>query len=143
VPNVWTAGNFVSTSGAVNPVATINATLNITGVALMVGAAAANAEPEFKKFSDNLIDCCRYFWRGSYAQTGYISAAGANFGGAAYHPAVMRATPTWTVISNPSTGLGAPVFGPLAGNNVTQISAPVPTAGNVNMAITFTADADF
>jgi hypothetical protein len=59
--NQWIAGNFISTAGAVNVTGAVNRSLSITGVALMVGAAASNAEPEFKKYSDNLIDCQRYF----------------------------------------------------------------------------------
>jgi hypothetical protein len=37
------------------------AMLFITGVALMVGSAAQNAEPEFKAFADNLHDCQRFY----------------------------------------------------------------------------------
>jgi hypothetical protein len=92
----WRAGNFSGVTGAANILGTINAALSITGVALMVGAAAANAEPEFRKYSDNLIDCQRYY---------QIIAASARFGASAasvnlehsLNWMTMRATPSATV----------------------------------------------
>jgi hypothetical protein len=88
----WQAGNFLSVTGAVSVVGTNAALFSITGVALMVGAAAANAEPEFKKYSDNLIDCQRYF------QTMNFLYGAVNFGsiivGSSDFPVQMRAAPT-------------------------------------------------
>jgi hypothetical protein len=93
----WTAGNFYTAPGATNIVTTANGNITFTGVALMVGAAAANAEPEFRKYSDNLIDCQRYFFKPTIA-----TSAGGYGGGAANvnvyptrnFPVVMRAAPT-------------------------------------------------
>jgi hypothetical protein len=96
-PGSWQTGNFISAPGAVNVLGTSGAWLYLTGVALMVGAAAQNAEPEFKKFSDNLIDCYRYFYRpaGAVLASGY-SAAANNLTGQLNRPfpVTMRAVPT-------------------------------------------------
>jgi hypothetical protein len=96
-PGAWQAGNFYTAAGVVNPVATLNANLYITGVALMVGVAAANAEPEFRKYSDNLLDCQRYFVSGP---TNLIQlrmtavAANASYQWYWYAPVVLRGAPT-------------------------------------------------
>jgi hypothetical protein len=84
----WAAGNFSTAPGAVNPVATLNAAIFITGVALMVGSGAANAEPEFKKYSDNLIDCQRYFVKPGiiYQVSGYAYIRTATWGSRAPLP---------------------------------------------------------
>ncbi|HEY1433220.1 MAG TPA: hypothetical protein VGF39_16560 [Stellaceae bacterium] len=114
----WVAGNFLTAPGAVSVVGTLNATLNITGVALMVGAAAANAEPEFKKYADNLVDCQRYYEK-SYPQTsapGAVISSGAPYvlfnlpsaimtNGSAniQFKATKRSSPT-TIVYSPTTG---------------------------------------
>jgi hypothetical protein len=95
----WAAGNFFTAPGAVNPVATANAKFWITGVALMVGAAAANAEPEFRNYSDNLLDCQRYFFNPSGTTpiygSGYCPApAGLSAVASRSFPVTMRSTPT-------------------------------------------------
>jgi hypothetical protein len=104
--NAWQAGAYYSATGAVNVLATTSSGLNITGVALMVGAAAAqNAEPEFKKYSDNLIDCQRYYVKPSiaYAAIGNL-AAGQSLPTVWTTPAVMRGSLTiagsWSSLSN-------------------------------------------
>jgi hypothetical protein len=91
--NQWQAGNFSSTSSATNIFASTSNSLLITGVALMVGAAAANAEPEFKKFSDNLIDCQRYF-QSVPASARATTAAGAYSIDCTVTWQSMRASPT-------------------------------------------------
>jgi hypothetical protein len=95
-PGSWQAANLVSATGAVSVVGTLNAIFNITGVALMVGAAAANAEPEFKKYSDNLIDCRRYYYKppGYTLTASYSNAAGVSFFTTRPFMVSMRAAPT-------------------------------------------------
>jgi hypothetical protein len=106
----WQAGNFTAATGASHIVATLNATFYVTGVALMVGSGAVNAEPEFKKYSDNLIDCQRY-----YVKPGINLPAAANATGASQNfptiwtaPQVMRSAPTvlaaWSGFVNATSG---------------------------------------
>jgi hypothetical protein len=95
--NAWQAGNFIGATGAVNVLASASNYINITGVALMVGAAAANAEPAFKSYSDNLIDCCRYYFKPAAAVGGSsygASAASTNAYATRAFPVTMRASPT-------------------------------------------------
>jgi hypothetical protein len=142
-PNVWTAGNFVSAPGAVSVVGTLNATLYITGVALMVGAAAANAEPEFRKYSDNLIDCQRYYQSGSIRVLGYGGPIGVVLAQAQPFPVTMRALPTVTPNFSGSvscTGSIA-VFGD--GSGFEPIATVTAANSQINLQGTFTADADF
>jgi hypothetical protein len=139
----WTAGNFTTAPGAVNPVAILNATFYVTGAALMVGAAAANAEPEFKKYSDNLIDCSRYFTRiniqGAFYQ---VAAGGVNVAG--YFPTIMRASPTLAVTTNNSTNFTAsPTLSSFNVFNGCLASGAMSVSGTGNMNIIISADADF
>jgi hypothetical protein len=107
----WQAGQFMSAPGAVSVVGTLNATLSITGVALMVGSGAANAEPEFRKYSDNLLDCQRYYNRFFFTMPVYGGPSGGNV----TTPSIvlsplMRASPTVTqsgMTYNACTGLNS------------------------------------
>jgi hypothetical protein len=106
--NAWQNGNFVGATGAVNVLATIApSAFGITGVALMVGAAAANAAaPEFLPFAENLRACQRYFALGpSFYILGY-GAAGTGVADNWTAPVTMRAAPTvtftWTNTVNTS-----------------------------------------
>jgi hypothetical protein len=141
--NAWIAGNFFSTASAVNVTAAVNNSLSITGVALMVGSGAANAEPEFRKYSDNLIDCCRYFFKGQSAYQFYQTASGVAYS-SAYFPAIMRVGPTVAITTNSSANLtGTPSIGGLVGNNGVTVIGQAAAAGTTTINIQFTADADF
>jgi hypothetical protein len=111
-PNAWTAGSFVSVPGAVSVVGTLNANIAITGVALMVGAAASNAEPEFRKYSDNLADCQRYCFRPTnvLVTTGYTPSAAGSLTIYVNRqlPVTMRATPTLSGQTYSNANLQAP-----------------------------------
>jgi hypothetical protein len=141
--NSWQAGNFYNASGAVNVLATLNATFEITNVALMVGAAAANAEPEFRKYSDNLIDCKRYFTQAQayMATTGNV-ATGA-FGAAASFPVAMRTSATLVVTTNSSANFTYGGMGMLAGLAGAYVYGTSTAAGQTGLNIALTADADF
>jgi hypothetical protein len=142
-PNVWTAGNFVSAAGAVSVVSTLNATFNITGVALMVGAAAATAEPEFRKYSDNLIDCQRYFTPGSTVSRAYVAATSGRLWASTEFPVAMRATPTFVITANNCANVtGAPVLSGLGLLGMFANATPT-AAGDTTLNVTWTADADF
>jgi hypothetical protein len=144
---VWTAGGFTSAPGAVNPVATLNATLSITGVALMVGSAAANAEPEFRKYSDNLIDCQRYYEACAQDAWGGNLTSGANYHKSTQFKVTKRATPT-TIIFGNSGGPGFPATTPatldIADQQTVRWITPAATASTFGYYVaTWTADADF
>jgi hypothetical protein len=140
-PNVWTGSPLLSATGATSIVATLNATLYITGVALMVGAAAANAEPEFRKYSDNLIDCMRYYNKIGFQLGGYNNAAGTIVTNAIMFPQ-MRATPT-TVQSGMSFGnaSAASTASSTPSSVTTNITASA--AGIAWASGTLSLDADF
>lgn len=142
--NIWTAGAFLSATGAVSVVGTLNATLNITGAALMVGAAAANAEPEFKKYSDNLIDCRRYFQQLSTA-TPYAIAGAASSGNASDYPislgVPMRASPT--MVANAFGGSG---YSTVAAVTISPTGFSASVTPNTTFFVLnyfYSADADF
>jgi hypothetical protein len=139
---VWTAGSFNSAPGTVNITATNNGTFGITGVALMVGAAAQNAEPEFKKYSDNLIDCQRYYTRIEIFGGGYNVATG-NIFFSGYFPATMRATPTLALLGNASSNLGAITSVALSSLNGAYAYGAITSAGTGILDVTISADADF
>jgi hypothetical protein len=166
----WTAGNFFTApGGVVNPVATLNATWFVTGVALMVGANAQNAEPEFKDFASNLRDCQRYFEK-SYTYgvapgtasagapinnygSGYASQANQT-GGSVRLQVTKRAIPTNHLYSNVtgtidrardqvgSADVAVGSIGPNDSGFYWSAAASV-ASSNINMAFHFTSDADF
>jgi hypothetical protein len=102
--NTWQDGNFLSPPGTVNVLATNGAVFTITGVALMVGAPAG-AEPAFPKYSENLLDCQRYYQKlgGDLTATILLQAV-ATAGGQQCSQSIrvapqMRAPPTATFVN--------------------------------------------
>jgi hypothetical protein len=142
-PNVWTAGNFVSAPGAVSVVATLNATFYITGVALMVGAAAANAEPEFRKVSDNFIDCQRYYQAGNIRVLGYGGPIGVVLAQAQPFQVSMRAAPTVTPNFSTQASCSGDVAVFVDGSGFEPIATATVASAQINLQGTFKADADF
>jgi hypothetical protein len=139
----WTAGAFLSPPGAVSIVATNGGFFAITGVALMVGAAASNAEPEFRKFSDNLIDCMRYFTKTSIQGASY-QVAGQAIYVPGYFPAIMRATPTSTITANSSSNVTlTPTVTSFTTLNGAYASAVAVATATMVISIVLNADADF
>jgi hypothetical protein len=55
----WVAGNYVSVTGAVSIVATLGATLYITGVQLEVGSTATSFD--YRPYGTELVLCQRYY----------------------------------------------------------------------------------
>jgi hypothetical protein len=146
-PGSWQAGGLVSASGAVSVVATLNAAFFITGVALMVGAAAANAEPEFRKYSDNLIDCQRYYCADLPAHAiatavtvGQYLCANVNF------PGTMRALPTVAMRANLTApaNCASPTADTINVLGFRALSSSTVASNTITaFDTTFTADADF
>jgi hypothetical protein len=143
-PGSWTSNGFISAPGAVSVVGTLNATLYITGVALMVGAAAANAEPEFRKYSDNLIDCQRYYGRTQLLSQVYQAAGGAVYV-AGYLPAMLRAAPTTVTVigTNNSANISGFALGSLGIPNGVYAYGSATATGSVVISCIVAADADF
>jgi hypothetical protein len=145
--NAWQAGGFISATGSINVLGAINNILAITGVALMVGSAAQNAEPEFRKYSDNLIDCQRYYQ--SISGSLYVPVANlATWNGALWSsvlPVTMRASPT---VALSLVGNGGGWNGGLTSASVTPLAIEAyptlnqPTAGAYT-SLTALCDADF
>jgi hypothetical protein len=147
--NAWLAGNFFNATGAVNVFASTANGYTLMGVGLMVGAAAqAGAQPAFKSFADNLIDCQRYYEKsypyavvagtpGSVTAPGMVMIFSQGFSGAlpvaggmsVNFKTIKRATPTLNLFSAVS---GA--FGVMRDrvNNVDVAVSPTPIIGDAN-----------
>jgi hypothetical protein len=142
-PNTWIAGNFFSASGAVNVLGTAQATFYVANVAVMVGVPP-NAEPEFRKYSDSLIDCLRYYNKPdmTFIVTGYNNASAANYASWLY-PVAMRAVPTVTPTAFGSAVNCSGLTVPSASATGFRASATVTAAGNATINFTATIEADF
>jgi hypothetical protein len=143
-PNAWAAGNFALAPGAVNVVGTLNAVLHFTGVALMVGAGAANAEPQFKSYADNLIDCMRYFQKYDFLliTEGYSPGAGGGVHTTFGYPVCLRtaAIPTFSNIGySNASALTAAGYGTYGWRSLLTITAVGFGYANYNAQV----DADF
>ena len=125
----WTAGNFVSATGAVSVVGTASATFYITGVQLEQNTSATPFERRL--YDKELVSCQRYFYRNVIHYSGCIGGGSGTipFGGYST-PVTMRATPTATwnsggtadngssgfSITSLNTFIGSPAGGYLAFN---------------------------
>ena len=114
----WTAGNYISATGATSVVGTSGATFYITGVQLEVGSSATGFE--YVNYQTSLANCQRYFQSnfdiGTAPQNGIAQAYSNSTTMAAYNvntgwiPSIafrttMRAVPTVTLYSS-SDGSG-------------------------------------
>lgn len=87
----WGAGSFVATSGSVDLVGTLNATMHITGVQLEEGTAASPFE--FRQYGTELALCQRYYeFGGAYTQA--ATSGGGVVGSTIYYKVTKRASPT-------------------------------------------------
>jgi hypothetical protein len=158
--NSWLSGNFFTTSGETQVVATNGATWYMTGAQLEIGVSATTFD--FRSIGTELFLCQRY-----YEQTFPYGTTVANFSGGNNSPNVRamyvgnasggmgwshdwkvtkRATPTVTVYSSTSPYTAGQLSN--AGTNVTATitnvgtnSAFIYAAGN-NMYFNFTVDAE-
>ena len=97
----WASTNYVSATGAVSVIGTLNATWYITGVQLEIGTSATPFER--RMYGQELALCQRYYykWINDSATAVDISlfqayATGSAFGKLIDFPVTMRATPTGT-----------------------------------------------
>jgi len=123
----WQAGNYLSATGAVNPIATAGATFYITGVQLEEGTTATSFEREI--YSVTLQKCQRYFEvigasnSGPYCQDRFYSHAN-RIPATAQYAATKRATPTVTVYSGNGTVNNMSGYSSGTDNPVTSIASP-------------------
>lgn len=95
--NTWNAGNFVTPTGAVSVIGTLNATWLVTGVQLEVGSSATPFER--RQYGQELALCQRYYYKiqADDANTIFGSGFCDNTTGVLTYlnfPTQMRVTPT-------------------------------------------------
>ncbi len=100
----WNSADDRGVTGAVSPMQTSNSTWRVTGVQVEMGPAATPFE--YRGFSQELLRCCRHFWRSE----GRFTAAARGAGSSAYlasiaTPVPLRAEPTISS-GNSSNGNG-------------------------------------
>ena len=111
----WTAGNYISATGATSVVGTSGATFYITGVQLEVGSSATGFE--YVNYQTSLANCQRYYEFGNLYATGYGN--GTNAVQFSYPMKVSkRATPTGTVTDVNSTNYSSISF---VGNDANSV----------------------
>jgi hypothetical protein len=94
----WAGANYVSATGAVSVIGTLNATWYVTGVQLETGSVATPFER--RPYGTELMLCQRYYWKGGNACAGiFNSGTTARFG--VLFPVEMRAAPTVSAIAAP------------------------------------------
>jgi hypothetical protein len=102
----WTAGNFISATGAVSVVGTNGATFYITGVQLEKGSTATSFD--FRDYGRELAMCQRYYFRfdGSQGIGTYAFCSGSIYGATttirAYlkYPVTMRSGATLSYVGS-------------------------------------------
>jgi hypothetical protein len=98
----WAAAGYITATGAVSVIGTLNATWYITGVQLEVGSVATPFER--RDYGRELMLCQRYYQSMSnFAIAGYASGASESIFGSYQFKVTMRAAPTVTVTNNGST----------------------------------------
>jgi hypothetical protein len=138
VLNQWQDGNFTSSGVAVNVLGTNGAYINITGVAIMVGAGSY-AEPNFKSFADNVLDCQRYYQSGGLLGQFYQAATAPAWVSTSLRP-LMRAAPTMTLTSNSNANITS--FTLSANQTMVWGTGTATASGGVAINCIFAADAE-
>jgi len=88
----WTGDIYVSATGAVSLIGTLNATWQITGVQLEAGDTATPFE--HRSFGQELALCQRYFQKTTFERRWYAATSSNFFGVSHTYTVPMRATPT-------------------------------------------------
>ena len=146
----WTAGNYLSATGAVSVVGTNGATFYITGVQLEKGSTATAFD--YRDYGRELIMCQRYYFQ----DTRYfsISTQGAATNGQTYPfltfvlPVSMRTTPTITPSGSTTfTGVSAysnqtlnAQWAYTTGTTAITLKLDNPATGGFNLPITVSAE---
>jgi Collagen triple helix repeat (20 copies) len=95
-PNVWGAGVFFTATGAVNVVATLNATFFLTGVKFEAGSVATPFNRQ--SLAKSQADCQRYYQLVDGGAR-FPAAAVSQYGESALNWQTMRAPPTAAVVA--------------------------------------------
>lgn len=108
----WTAGDFLSSTGATSVVGTSGATFYITGVQLEAGSTATSFDR--RDYGRELMMCQRYFLQlmGNGAQVNAWAMWNIDTASASsyiFFPVQMRASPTCTVVGTPQNTSGGTV----------------------------------
>jgi hypothetical protein len=134
----WAGSNFLSATGAVSVIGTLNATWYITGVQLEVGSTATSFD--YRPYTTELQLCQRYYCKtynisvvpGTVDSNGSVGGSGT---GNLYRPIVnwsypvqMRATPTITIYS-PATGTSGKARDDNAGTDLDASAYRTGTSG--------------
>ena len=136
----WTAGTYISVTGATSVVGTSGATFDITGVQLEKGTTATPFE--FRPIGTELALCQRYYRQTATAASqygegsiyGYSQLAGVSVLASAPYPVTMRVAPTATVQGAWSYGnTNAPTSGILPNASGYAYFATALVAGSVSM----------
>jgi hypothetical protein len=104
----WAGANYLSATGAISVIGTLNATWFITGVQLEVGSVATPFER--RPFGTELALCQRYAWavRGTNQFFNGFMRTTTNFTGSIQFPVTMRAAASLTSANSASYfGIGA------------------------------------
>jgi hypothetical protein len=133
----WVNGNFVGANGAVNVVATLNATFYVTGVKLEIGNVATPFNRQ--SLAKTLADCQRYYQTGWLYMTGY-QAAGQSMQTIVNLSGVMRAAPTAVILANGSGNISGLSLG--VANNAVFNNCTATTTGTATVSCTFSASAE-
>ena len=121
-PNTWSASTWLTTSGAVSVVGTLNATFYITGVQLEVGSTATSFD--YRPYGTELALCQRYYYQ--------FSNSGLSDNVYAYSP---YSPASYT--SLPNTSASMPMFFPVTMRTAPTVSG-TPNAGSLNRATSTT-----
>ena len=143
----WASASYTGATGAVNLVATLNATFYVTGVKLEVGSVATPYNRQ--SLAKSMADCQRYYWdaaNGGSSGVIQVSAYGATGGGAGYFgsvklPVTMRATPTVTPRNLTYTNCSAISSGSLCPDFMyVQATMTAPGAGIITFNASLSAE---
>lgn len=142
--NVWTAGQFFSTSGTVNITGTLNATFDITGVQLEAGSIPTNFER--LQYTHELVLCQRYFGSSSGLVTIWSgnTAASTSYYVSVTLKATMRAAPSVSISNTTLNGMLTPSISAVSTDGFLIVG--VAAASGTNGAyyqFNWTADADY
>lgn len=120
----WKVGDYQGVTGAINLVATLNATLDITGVEWKSGAYPVNSEAEVMDPVVELACCQRYWQRHIINNQGY-TGAGFNIGFNIIMPVQMTFNPTTLAFANVNTNCANSTVLVTSPQSVTVTSAGV------------------
>jgi hypothetical protein len=141
--NAWAAGAFYAATGAIQVVATLNATLSVTGVQLEAGDAASAFE--LRPLETELRMCQRYYVNGLAAfAAGYSGASGNTVGVSVSYPVTMRATATFVLGAAGNAGAipATNVIGALSTNSCNVSCTSNAAGGYIVVQNSFSANAE-